>query len=197
MPLTLHIDAERWRAHHDDVIARYPGIVPVIKGNGYGPGLARLAVEAQRLGRDVVAVGSIDEVPSVAAELGARMVVRHPHHPAVPEEPLDDAVRIAFVVDRRLVVDDAFERARMLEAALAARAGEQAVDADRRARESRALFTVSRPIATADALETSCRPIAERLARAVRITGDRRAYRELFRLLRGAAQNEGPAESGS
>lgn len=32
-------------------------------------------------------------------------------------------VRIAFVVDRRLVVDDAFERARILEAALAARVG--------------------------------------------------------------------------
>jgi ribosome-associated protein len=42
------------------------------------------------------------------------------------------------------------------------------------------------------------REAAARLARSVRTTGDRRAYRELFRLLRtAAAKNEGPAEGGS
>jgi hypothetical protein len=97
MPLTLHIDTERWRAHLDDVVARYPGIVPVIKGNGYGPGLARLAAEAHRLCRDVVAVGSIDEVPVVASEFGGWIVVLQPHHPAVPEPPLDEEVRERIV----------------------------------------------------------------------------------------------------
>jgi alanine racemase len=93
MPLTLHIDTDRWRAHHAEVMTRYPGIVPVIKGNGYGPGLSRLAVESERLGVDAVAVGAIDEVPVVAAGFGGRIVVLQPHHPAVPEPPLDDATR--------------------------------------------------------------------------------------------------------
>ena len=93
MPLTLHIDTDRWRAHHAEVLARYPGIVPVIKGNGYGTGLARLAVEAERLGVDAVAVGAIDEVPVVAAGFRGRIVVLQPHHPAVPEPPLDDSTR--------------------------------------------------------------------------------------------------------
>jgi ribosomal 50S subunit-associated protein YjgA (DUF615 family) len=38
---------------------------------------------------------------------------------------------------------------------------------------------------------------AGRLARSVRASGDRKASRELFRLLRDAAKNEGPAEGGS
>jgi alanine racemase len=100
MPLTLHIDTYRWRTHHAGVLARYPGIVPVIKGNGYGVGLARLALEAERLGADTVAVGSIDEVETVAAGFGGRIVVLQPHHPAVPEPALPEPVlgRITRVV---------------------------------------------------------------------------------------------------
>lgn len=41
------------------------------------------------------------------------------------------------------------------------------------------------------------RAVAGRLARMVRTSGDRKASRELFRLLRGSAKNEGPAEDGS
>ena len=40
------LDAERWREHLATVAGRRPGLVPVIKGNGYGFGLARLAEEA-------------------------------------------------------------------------------------------------------------------------------------------------------
>ncbi len=93
MPLTLHIDTYRWRAHHARVAARYPGIVPVIKGNGYGAGLLRLAAEAERLRVDTVAVGAIEEVPVVATAFSGRIVVLQPHHPAVPEPALDHVVR--------------------------------------------------------------------------------------------------------
>src|SRR4029453_1582850 len=72
MPLTLHIDVDRWRAHQAQVIGRYPGIVPVIKGNGYGAGLPRLAVEAERLGLDTGAVRATDGGPGVRGWAPAR-----------------------------------------------------------------------------------------------------------------------------
>src|SRR4029453_3029490 len=93
MPLTLHIDVDRWRAHQAQVVGRYPGIVPVIKGNGYGAGLARLAVEAELLGADTVAVGAVPEVPVVAASFTGGIVGLQPQHPAVPEPVLVDDVR--------------------------------------------------------------------------------------------------------
>jgi hypothetical protein len=40
MTLTLHIDGARWRANQAAVLADTPGLVPVIKGNGYGFGRA-------------------------------------------------------------------------------------------------------------------------------------------------------------
>ena len=93
MPLTMYIDAERWRRHQESVVSRYPGIVPVIKGNGYGVGIERLAQEAQRIGGDTVAVGSADEAARVADDFTGRILVLHPHHPAVPEPPLAEAVQ--------------------------------------------------------------------------------------------------------
>ena len=48
MPLTLQVDGDRWRTHLRTVAEEYReaaggGIVPVVKGNGYGFGPASLA----------------------------------------------------------------------------------------------------------------------------------------------------------
>ena len=44
--VTLQLDAERWREHLATVAGAVPGLVPVIKGNGYGYGLRLLAEES-------------------------------------------------------------------------------------------------------------------------------------------------------
>ena len=43
MSLTLSVDGERWRAHLRATAERFPGLVPVAKGNGYGFTTGRLA----------------------------------------------------------------------------------------------------------------------------------------------------------
>lgn len=63
--LKLTIDTARWRTHLDEVKDQVPGLVPVMKGNGYGFTNAELAREAHRLGADVVAVGVPQEVDAL------------------------------------------------------------------------------------------------------------------------------------
>lgn len=87
MTFTLDVDAPRWRAHLDSVLEREPRTVPVLKGNGYGFGNARLASEAARLGVDVIAVGTVHDLASVqAAEATSHytgdVLVLTPWHPA-------------------------------------------------------------------------------------------------------------------
>ncbi len=82
MPFTLYVDADRWRSHLQAMADRYPGLVPVVKGNGYGLGVTRLAAEAARLDVDTVAVGTADEGPEVAAAFGGEVLVMDPHRPA-------------------------------------------------------------------------------------------------------------------
>ena len=65
MTFTLYVNQARWRAHLQQVVGSTPGIVPVMKGNGYGMGNARLAQEASALGVDTVAVGTADELAEV------------------------------------------------------------------------------------------------------------------------------------
>ena len=72
MPLTLYVDGGRWRAHLRHVRDAHPGIVPVLKGNGYGFGLERLAQRASWLGVDTVAVGTYDEVTPVVHKVIAQ-----------------------------------------------------------------------------------------------------------------------------
>src|SRR4051794_11625810 len=66
MPLTLYVDGERWRAHLHQVRDAHPGIVPVLKGNGYGFGIERLASRSAWLGVDTVAAGTYGEVAAAA-----------------------------------------------------------------------------------------------------------------------------------
>lgn len=82
MPFTLYVDADRWRSHLQAMADRYPGLVPVVKGNGYGLGVTRLAAEAARLDVDTIAVGTADEGPEVAAAFRGDVLVMAPHRAA-------------------------------------------------------------------------------------------------------------------
>lgn len=101
MTFTLYVDGRRWRAHTDQVLAGTPGLVPVIKGNGYGYGADLLAAEASRLGVATVAVGEPHEVAAVRAGFAGDIAVLRPHLPgvdAVPE-PDDRVIRTVATLD--------------------------------------------------------------------------------------------------
>jgi alanine racemase len=86
MSFTLHIDAPRWRLHTQQVWAALRtssgGVpVPVIKGSGYGLGVALLAHEALRLEADTIAVGTVFEVEVVVDACAADVIVLEPFEP--------------------------------------------------------------------------------------------------------------------
>ena len=93
MTFTLYVDEDRWRAHLRSVVDTTPGIVPVIKGNGYGLGLARLAQEAAALGVEAVAVGTTDELPVVRDAFGGDVLVLTPAYPRPDEDPTGRVVQ--------------------------------------------------------------------------------------------------------
>lgn len=68
--LTLTVDAAVWNRHVDTLAARVPGLVPVVKGNGYGFGRAWLAERAATLA-PLMAVGTIHEVADVPSNYSA------------------------------------------------------------------------------------------------------------------------------
>jgi len=74
--LTLTVELDRWRAHLARTTAARPGLVPVVKGNGYGFGRSRLLAECERLGLGEVAVGTAWELPGLLP--GQRAVVLTP-----------------------------------------------------------------------------------------------------------------------
>jgi len=76
--VTLRLDGERWREHLRTVAGATPGIVPVIKGNGYGFGLRQLAEESKILGADTVAVGIPSEVGLVREAFSGDVVILNP-----------------------------------------------------------------------------------------------------------------------
>src|SRR6478752_948341 len=76
--LTLWLDGARWREHLRTVRDAAPGLVPVIKGNGYGYGLERLAEESAQLGVDTVAVGLPAEVGLVQGAFPRDIVILNP-----------------------------------------------------------------------------------------------------------------------
>ena len=80
--VTLRLDGERWREHLRTVAGATPGIVPVIKGNGYGFGLRRLAEESRTLGADTVGVGIPSEVGVVREAFPGDVVILNPWDPS-------------------------------------------------------------------------------------------------------------------
>lgn len=95
--LTLRLDAARWRMHLQTVAGATPGLVPVAKGNGYGYGLRRLALEAeQTLGVDTIAVGTADEVAEVRDVFSGSIVILTPWRP-------DDPLATELAEDPRVI----------------------------------------------------------------------------------------------
>ena len=64
----LSIRTARWRAHVAQVAASTPGLVPVVKGNGYGFGREWLAEVAAEFA-DTIAVGTIHELEGLPASV--------------------------------------------------------------------------------------------------------------------------------
>ncbi len=102
MSLTLSVDGPRWRAHLRSVADTTPGLVPVVKGTGYGFTLPRLARRAQWLGVDTIAVGTYDELPDVAQRFSGDLLVLTPWRPFGPALEVDPALsdRVVHTIGR-------------------------------------------------------------------------------------------------
>ena len=90
--VTLRLDGARWREHLRTVVTSTPGIVPVIKGHGYGFGLGWLAGQAAELGVDTVAVGMAAEVGPVREHFDGDIVVLYPFDREAGDTPDDRVV---------------------------------------------------------------------------------------------------------
>jgi alanine racemase len=81
--IRLTVERARWWQHVTDVAAGVDGLVPVVKGNGYGFGRAPLAALASELS-PLLAVGTIHEVealPEAAVPIVLTPVLRPPADP--------------------------------------------------------------------------------------------------------------------
>jgi hypothetical protein len=89
MTFVLHVDGDRWRSAIDRFVAERPGIVPVVKGNGYGFGRDLLCAEAARTGTPMIAVGTYTELPEALAAFGGDVLVMEPYrvpiHAGLPD----------------------------------------------------------------------------------------------------------------
>jgi hypothetical protein len=78
MTFRLTVDGPAWDRTLRQVAAATPGLVPVIKGNGYGFGAALLADRCAELGVSAVAVGTAAEIPSVRTHFAGEVLVMAP-----------------------------------------------------------------------------------------------------------------------
>ncbi|MDQ3616226.1 MAG: alanine racemase [Actinomycetota bacterium] len=92
MALRLYVDGGRWRAHLRSMRDTYPGIVPVVKGNGYGLGVPRLARKSDWLKVDTIAVGTYTEVPEAAKRYDGSLLVLTPWRPFGASVVFDERV---------------------------------------------------------------------------------------------------------
>lgn len=106
MTLTLHVDGARWRAAQAAAITANPGLVPVIKGNGYGFGRDLLCAEAGRLGVPMIAVGTYAEVSGALDGFGGDVLVMEPFRAPI-DAGLPDlgSVRLVHTITAREDLD--------------------------------------------------------------------------------------------
>ncbi len=109
--LRLEIDRTRFDAGLKKVAGDFPGLVPVAKGNGYGLGIARCAVEAAALGADTLAVGTAAEIAQVATPF-QRLVVLTPH---LPGDPAPDGEHVVHTAAGAAALADLAGRAVVVE----------------------------------------------------------------------------------
>ncbi len=88
MTLSLYVDTDRWRAHQHALLKEFPGLVPVVKGNGYGLGNQRLAREAQLLGTGLLAVGTAQEAEQALECFERELLVLTPYRIGEQQPPL-------------------------------------------------------------------------------------------------------------
>ncbi|OLE22546.1 MAG: alanine racemase [Catenulispora sp. 13_1_20CM_3_70_7] len=117
MSLTLHVATDRWRAHQDEVLARHPDLVPVVKGvNGYGLGIPNLMAAASKLaagGVETTAVGTAAEAELAKDHYSGRLLVLMPYIAGEDARDLPDRVirtvtsieALQALPGRRVVVD--------------------------------------------------------------------------------------------
>jgi alanine racemase len=117
MSLTLTVDGDRWRTHLRAVAEATPGLVPVVKGNGYGFTVGRLARKAQwlhdqGLGVDTLAVGTYDELPHVVQRFHGDLLVLTPWRPFGAALEVDPALadRVIHTLGRTSDVEDLLTR---------------------------------------------------------------------------------------
>ena len=96
MTIRLTVERERWWNHATDVAATTPGLVPVVKGNGYGFGRVGLAVAAVELS-PLIAVGTVHELAELPAK--AVPVVLTPTLAAPPAPPVGHHRPVLTVAD--------------------------------------------------------------------------------------------------
>jgi alanine racemase len=103
----LTVDTEVWRAHVDRTARALPGLVPVVKGNGYGFGRGPLSAIAAELA-DTIAVGTVHELDHVPAGTTAVVLTPTRHAPAEPSPVLTigstDHVRVLAGWSGRVIV---------------------------------------------------------------------------------------------
>lgn len=98
MPFALHVNAERWHRHIRTFAQATPGLVPVIKGNGYGFGRDLLATEAGNIGLDMITVGIYPEVPRALNSFTGDVMVLTPWRPFFTDVTYD--ARVIHTVGR-------------------------------------------------------------------------------------------------
>ncbi|MGZ8758816.1 MAG: alanine racemase, partial [Aeromicrobium sp.] len=81
MPFALHVNSERWHRHLRTFARATPGLVPVIKGNGYGFGRDLLARESEALVLGMIAVGTYGEVAGALESFSGDVMVLTPWRP--------------------------------------------------------------------------------------------------------------------